>query len=347
MVRFRRIALILITGLLAGFMAGCSTPLTEAEEQYMANCEGVVQNLQEYARTQESIDSLDVMDAKRDWTSWPTTYAITNAGQDTRDQADRNVQDFFPWAVQRVQAFFSGTDRQEYLTQDADSWTDEIDPQASFVTELISGTTFTVDPKRVTAIAKKVNYGFLDGEGLTTIFAELSPSDRFTNCDEALGLNEDEGIGSQFDAVGIHGNRGVHLGTVFQVAVELWGCRTFGVGYVDYGKGWAECAGADYKYVYDAAEACKGSLQITVNGAEYGECGKLTFEVFQADMNTGACMALGWWRDKNGVEQVGAFYFCNLEEGLTYSTNVKVGSETTYTNSFGVEKTVISFTDPG
>lgn len=106
-----------------------------------------------------------------------------------------------------------------------------------------------------------------------------------------------------------------------------------------------KCAGS--KYVSSPTNPnslCNERLKTTSNGAEPGiTCGKLRFTVFQADNNTGACMALAWWNDKNGVEQVGAFYSCGLEEGLSYDEKVTVGNPTTYTNNFGVEKTVTTF----
>lgn len=106
-----------------------------------------------------------------------------------------------------------------------------------------------------------------------------------------------------------------------------------------------KCAGQKYvSKPTNLAEFCNSRLKITTNSAEPGvTCGKLRFEVFQSDYNTGACMALGWWNDKNGVQQVGAFYACGLEEGLVYDQSVTVGNPTTYTNSFGAEKTVITF----
>jgi hypothetical protein len=86
------------------------------------------------------------------------------------------------------------------------------------------------------------------------------------------------------------------------------------------------------------------NLSITVNDNEPGvSCGKLSFSIFQADKNTGDCLALGYWNDRNGSQQVGAFFSCGLEEGLRYSTTVRVGNDYTYTTNAGTQKTVISF----
>jgi len=93
------------------------------------------------------------------------------------------------------------------------------------------------------------------------------------------------------------------------------------------------------------SEYCESQqLSITSNDNEPGvSCGTLSFEIFQADQNTGDCMALGYWTDRNGVEQVGAFFGCGFEEGLSYEEVLVVGNPYTYTNTFGTENTVVSF----
>jgi hypothetical protein len=86
------------------------------------------------------------------------------------------------------------------------------------------------------------------------------------------------------------------------------------------------------------------NLKITVNDNEPGfSCGKLSFSIFQSDKNTGDCLALGYWNDRNGNEQVGAFFECGLEEGMRYTATVRVGNDYTYTNNFGSKMTVLSF----
>lgn len=104
-----------------------------------------------------------------------------------------------------------------------------------------------------------------------------------------------------------------------------------------------KCAQKDYVSTNESVDSCKGKLLITANSAEYGDCGTLTFTIFQADLNTGDYRALGWWTDKNGNEQVGMFMIAGLQEGSTYTAKVSVGRETTYTNDFGAEKTVVTF----
>lgn len=89
--------------------------------------------------------------------------------------------------------------------------------------------------------------------------------------------------------------------------------------------------------------ACEKKLQITENTAQYGDCGTLTFKVFQADLNTGDYRALAWWTDANGNEKLGMFMIGGLTEGATYTMSVSVGRETTYTTELGSENTVTTF----
>jgi hypothetical protein len=42
----------------------------------------------------------------------------------------------------------------------------------------------------------------------------------------------------------------VRLDTVVEVSTAIWGCNKFGVGFVDYGDGWAKCADSDFTYTY-------------------------------------------------------------------------------------------------
>lgn len=112
-------------------------------------------------------------------------------------------------------------------------------------------------------------------------------------------------------------------------------------------KTYGDCSSKEYVSSGDTTidTSCSGQkLNITVNDNEPGfSCGKLSFSIFQADNNTGDCLALGYWNDRNGVEQVGAFFECGLEEGMRYTATVRVGNNYTYTNNFGSKKTVLSF----
>lgn len=107
----------------------------------------------------------------------------------------------------------------------------------------------------------------------------------------------------------------------------------------------SKCSRSRYVSSNETIDTCAGNLKITVNSARYGDCGNLTFTVFQADLNTGDYGALAWWTDKNGNRQLGMFMIGGLQEGSTYSMKVSVGRETTYTNELGAEKTVVTFLD--
>jgi hypothetical protein len=74
-------------------------------------------------------------------------------------------------------------------------------------------------------------------------------------------------------------------------------------------------------------------------------CGELTFKIFQADLNTGECRALGYWNDDIGQEQIGIFNICGLRQGLTYTNSLEVGPPITYESAFGM-RTVLSFSSP-
>jgi hypothetical protein len=107
----------------------------------------------------------------------------------------------------------------------------------------------------------------------------------------------------------------------------------------------SKCSESRYVSSTETIDTCPGKLKVTINTARYGDCGELTFTVFQADLNTGDYRALAWWTDENGNRQLGMFMIDGLEEGSTYTMKVSVGRETTYTNELGAEKTVVTFLD--
>jgi hypothetical protein len=128
------------------------------------------------------------------------------------------------------------------------------------------------------------------------------------------------------------------LETVAEQLIVIRGCKMSG-SYVG-----SACVKDDLKSSPSKdIDTCDQKLSITENTANYGDCGKLTFTVFQADLNTGDYRALAWWTDKNGNRQLGMFMIGGLEEGSTYTMSVSVGRETTYTNELGAEKTVVTF----
>lgn len=128
------------------------------------------------------------------------------------------------------------------------------------------------------------------------------------------------------------------LETVAEQLVVIRGCKESG-SYIG-----SACVKNDVKSSPSKeVDTCDKNLSITENTSSYGDCGKLTFTVFQADLNTGDYRALAWWTDNNGNRQLGMFMIGGLQEGATYTMNVSVGRETTYTNELGAEKTVVTF----
>ena len=324
------------------FLTGCGLlPLSADEKSYVADCKKVQTNFEKYMKIQDKFEGAGYNDANYDWQFWSGSYPVTNAGQGSRDSASYSIRSQFPWVDSITRNYFQNKSKEEFLSKSISDWSsDDLESTLfeGYFQMLASGSSFKV----TVASLKKIDSDFyyLD---LNKVFGSFAPSDRFKNCDEALGLKGETSFEELNNDYGLYGLNGVDIRTVLDTSIGIWGCEKYGVGYVDYGKGWTKCAGSDFDSSKYAITSCTGSLKITVNSATYGDCGKLRFEVFQADKNTGDCLALGWWNDKNGVQQVGAFRFCGLEEGYSYNTEVTVGTEYTYTNNFGVEKTVLGF----
>jgi hypothetical protein len=99
-----------------------------------------------------------------------------------------------------------------------------------------------------------------------------------------------------------------------------------------------------------SATSCNGSLQITELNYSPGDCGKIPFDVFQADLATGDCTFLGDWTDANGKPRIGIVNFCNVynkatfQEGKSYSIKVRVDGVTSYNTKLGYQNEVLSFT---
>jgi hypothetical protein len=109
-----------------------------------------------------------------------------------------------------------------------------------------------------------------------------------------------------------------------------------------------KCANSDYvmpkEDFSDKARCSKKNLSITETSGEPGvSCGMLSFSIFQADLNTGACQALGNWTDANGVSRVAIFAGCGFVENNSYRLPVVLGNNVTYTTRLGSQNTVVSF----
>jgi hypothetical protein len=139
--------------------------------------------------------------------------------------------------------------RKEFLTQDPDDWVEgdlEYLMIERFFNEMAEGSTFTLTKK----IMKLENPSWrnLSEPGISDVFAAFTPSDRFKDCDAALGLEEETSMAQSWDDFGFVGITGVRLDSVLGVSIALWGCNKFGVGFVDYGRGWEKCAGSDFTF---------------------------------------------------------------------------------------------------
>jgi hypothetical protein len=111
---------------------------------------------------------------------------------------------------------------------------------------------------------KKIDSDFYDLE-FNNVFGTFAPSERFNNCDDALGLKDEKSFDSLASDYSFYGSTGVDLRTVLDVSIGVWGCETFGAGFVEYGKGWASCANADFEdtYVYTpSTEPTQEELEI-------------------------------------------------------------------------------------
>lgn len=233
------------------FLTSCSLlPLSAEEQSYKDDCQIVYQNYEKFMDLQNKIYDADYNDTEFDWRSWPSTYAVTNAGESTRDTAHASIKKNFPWVEALVNDYFQGIDRKEFLKQDSESWfyddLGELGVQA-FFQELVKGSSFEITMSSIKKSNSDDIYDLLNAE-INDVLAKFSPSDRFKNCDDALGLDESlsfEGNWNDYNPIGM---KGVYLQSVLEVSTALWGCDNFGAGYINYGAGWQKCAGSDFDY---------------------------------------------------------------------------------------------------
>jgi len=97
-------------------------------------------------------------------------------------------------------------------------------------------------------------------------------------------------------------------------------------------------------------QACKSDLKTSELNYVIGDCGRLNFEILQADLNTGECTFLGYWKDAQGVRRIGVVTFCDVftqgsfSEGSNYEIGVRINGVTSYKTRLGYENSVLSFT---
>lgn len=97
-------------------------------------------------------------------------------------------------------------------------------------------------------------------------------------------------------------------------------------------------------------QACSGDLKTSELNYSIGDCGQLNFEIFQADLKTGPCAFLGYWKDSQGNQRIGVVTFCEVfnkgsfVEGNNYKIGVRINGVTSYITRMGYENSVLSFT---
>lgn len=226
-------------------LSGCSLlPKSAEEKAYAADCAIVQSNFAEYAKMQEAFDDAEYNDPEFDWSSWSGGYAITNAGQSAREATYNSLTTKFPWIYSIAQDYLQNVNRKEFLKQDPSNWSDEFEWQVyeAFFKEMVKGSSFNVTIDLLKKVDESSYSLYLD-----RVLAQFAPTDRFKNCDEVLGLKDEQSFEKLSNEYGLYGNSGVGLSSVSELAVALWGCKKFGVGYVDYGAGFRECAAKDFE----------------------------------------------------------------------------------------------------
>ena len=227
------------------FLTGCSLlPLSADEKKYVDNCQIVYGNYQKYVKLQTKFYQAKYDDTEYDWQTWPSTYAVSNAGESSRDVASSSIKQNFPWIKVIVDDFFQGISKEDFLKKDPSDFIDgdlyDSTIKAFFI-QMAKGSNFDLTKTVLKYSSEDYSYPEID-----KVFAKFSPSDRFKNCDEAIGLDEASSMEITWDDYNLQGSNGVSLYDVLKVSTALWGCNKLGVGFADYGKGWQRCAGSDF-----------------------------------------------------------------------------------------------------
>ena len=245
----KKVLLLVVSVML--LLTGCSLlPLSAEEKSYVDDCKVVQQNLAKYMKIQDQFYNAEYDDPRFGWQTWPESYAVTNAGEESRISASRSVKTNFPWIYSIARDNLQSKSKKEFLAQDISSWSGgklEEELLQGFYQLLATGSSFNVTIDTL----KRVDSDFYDLE-FNNVFGTFAPSERFKNCDEALGLKDEESFDSLASDYSFYGSTGVDLRSVLDVAIGLWGCETFGAGYVDYGKGWTNCANADFEHTFSS-----------------------------------------------------------------------------------------------
>jgi hypothetical protein len=227
------------------FLTGCSLlPLSADEKKYVDNCQIVYGNFEQYVKLQNKFHYAKDNDPRYDWKSWSDTYLVTNAGQASRDSASNSIKSQFPWVYSMVRNHLQNTSKEKFISERPRWWSyGELEEAVfeGYFQMLASGSSFKVTIDTL----KKIDNNFYDVE-TNKVFGSFAASERFKNCDDALGLKEEKSFDSRESDYGLFGYKGVGLSTILQVSIGIWGCETYGVGFAEYVEGWAKCAKSDY-----------------------------------------------------------------------------------------------------
>jgi hypothetical protein len=240
----RLVSFALLSALSISTLTACALiPLSAAEQSYVDDCKRVQANFNDYIKIQDEIYDGGRDDPRYDWKFWPGgSYLVTNAGQASRDTASSFIKTKFPWIYSATENHFKDFSKAKFLEDSPKMWS--FDYEASLNQEffriLAEGTNFEITSDSL----EKLQDEFYSIE-VDKVFALYAPSDRFQNCDEALGLKDEESFDSLSNYYGLS-SKAVNVSTVLEVSIGLWGCETLGVGYIEYGTGWEKCAKNDY-----------------------------------------------------------------------------------------------------
>lgn len=226
------------------FLTGCSLlPLSAEEQKYVDNCQVVYGNYQKYIKLQTNFYK-EFRDAEYEWQFITGATVVTNDGEVTRDANSAAIKRQFPWIKEIVDNYFKDISRKDFLKKDPSDFITgnlyDLTIKAFFI-QMAKGSNFDLTKMVLKQSSEDYSYPKID-----EVFAKFSPSDRFKNCDEAIGLDEASSMENNWNDYDLVGRRGVAIYTVLDVSIGLWGCNKFGVGFVSYGKGWDRCAGSDF-----------------------------------------------------------------------------------------------------
>ena len=140
-----------LTLLLALLLTGCSLlPLSAEEQSYKDNCQIVYDNYQDYKALQNKFYNAKYDEPDYEWQTWPTGYAITNAGNSSRAVVDAAIKKQFPWLKTLVDSYLQGLSRKDFMKEESADLRDgtlEYLAIEAFFTQMSEGSSFTLTKK--------------------------------------------------------------------------------------------------------------------------------------------------------------------------------------------------------